>query len=94
MPRADALRQRPRGVRAINHVFTQQLRERLNRRASTPERGRNPFVYGSRHAAAPAAGATSRLKLAVAALPPPEPPAPQVKLSGIADAVSRTARRC
>lgn len=61
--------------------FTEKLQERM-KRAPTPSRGRNPFAYGSRHAA-PAPRE--------AAVEPPapmpveiEPPLPVFKLSGIA----------
>lgn len=67
---------------AASFTYSQELRERLNRRVA-PERGRNPFMYGSRHAAAPAARRETAVEPAIPALPP-EPPAPQVKLSGIA----------
>lgn len=68
-------------VSAPSTQFTQLLRERLKSPA-TPERGRNPFVYGGRHASA-----TVRQEepAEVEATPaPPEPPAPIFKLSGIA----------
>ena len=62
--------------------FTQQLRERLKSRV-TPERGRNPFVYGARHSSAPSSRSDEPAEVEVAT-PPPEPPAPFFKLSGIA----------
>lgn len=61
--------------------FTQQLRERLKTPVA-PERGRNPFVYGARHSAA-AVRREEPADVDVAPAPP-EPPAPIVKLSGIA----------
>lgn len=61
--------------------FTEQLRERL-KAPVTPERGRNPFVYGARHSAG-AARREAPVELDVAPAPP-EPPAPIFKLSGIA----------
>jgi hypothetical protein len=68
-------------VSAPSTQFTQQLRERL-KTPVTPERGRNPFVYGSRHASAPSRG--DEPAEVVVAPPPLEPPAPIFKLSGIA----------
>ena len=62
--------------------FTQQLRERLKTPVS-PERGRNPFVYGSRHSSAPAVRGDEPAEVVVA-LPPAEPPPLIFKLSGIA----------
>jgi hypothetical protein len=60
--------------------FTHQLRDRL-RAPVTPERGRNPFVYGARHSPAP----VHREEPAeVPVVPAPAPPAPIFKLSGIA----------
>ena len=61
--------------------FTQQLRERL-KTPVTPERGRNPFVYGARHSSAP----VRREELAAVEAAPesPAPPSPMIKLSGIA----------
>ena len=61
--------------------FTHQLRERL-RTPVTPERGRNPFVYGARHSSA---AVRREEPVEVPVVPaPPEPPAPMFKLSGIA----------
>jgi hypothetical protein len=64
-------------------TFSDELRERLNRRV-TPDRGRNPFMYGSRHVA-------PESRRDEVALPPVEmppapiaPPVPQIKLSGVA----------
>ena len=67
---------------APSFTYSQALRERLNRRVA-PEPGRNPFMYGSRHAAPPAARREAAVEPAVP-MAPPEPPAPRVKLSGIA----------
>ena len=69
-------------VSAPSTEFTQQLRERLKTQV-TPERGRNPFVYGARHSAAPSVRSEEPAEVAVAP-PPPEPPLPIFKLSGIA----------
>ena len=69
-------------VSAPSTQFTQQLRERLKTPA-TPERGRNPFVYGARHSSAPSVRSDELAEVAVAS-PPPEPPLPIFKLSGIA----------
>lgn len=68
-------------VSAPSTQFTQQLRERL-KTPVTPERGRNPFVYGARHSSAPSARRDEPAEVEVT--PPPEPPAPIFKLSGIA----------
>ncbi len=68
-------------VSAPSTQFTQQLRERL-KTPVTPERGRNPFVYGARHSSAPSARRDEPAEVEVA--PPPERPAPIFKLSGIA----------
>jgi hypothetical protein len=69
-------------VSAPSTQFTQQLRERL-KAPVTPERGRNPFVYGTRHSSA-AVGREEPAEVEAAPAPPPEPPAPIFKLSGIA----------
>ena len=69
-------------VSAPSTEFTQQLRERLKTPVS-PERGRNPFVYGARHASS-ATRAEAPAEVEVTPAPPPEPPAPFFKLSGIA----------
>ena len=71
----------PPPVSAPSPQFTQILRERL-RVPVTPERGRNPFVYGERHSAV-AVRREAPAEVAVAPLPP-EPPRPIFKLSGIA----------
>lgn len=72
----------PPPVSAPSTQFTQQLRERL-KTPVTPERGRNPFVYGARHSSAPSVRGEEPAEVAVAP-PPPEPPLPIFKLSGIA----------
>jgi len=68
--------------------FTRQLRERLDSQpARVPSGGRNPFVYSARRA--PVLRSTEE-PVATAPTPPPPPPepftppAPQIKLSGIA----------
>jgi len=69
-------------VSAPSTEFTQQLRERLKTPVS-PERGRNPFVFGARHSS----DGVRREEPAedeVTPAPPPEPPAPIFTLSGIA----------
>ncbi len=68
-------------VSAPEPQFTHQLRERL-RAPVSPERGRNPFVYGARHSSV----AVRREEPAEThvAPAPPDPPAPIFKLSGIA----------
>lgn len=70
-------------VSAPSTQFTQQLRERLKAPVS-PQRGRNPFVYGARHSSAPSVRGDEPAEVVVAPPPPPEPPAPMFKLSGIA----------
>jgi hypothetical protein len=63
--------------------FTEVLRDRL-REPATPERGRNPFTFGSRHAAAPRDAAPAAAEPEVPAAAAVEPPPPVFKLSGIA----------
>ena len=61
--------------------FTEKLQERM-KRAPAPARGRNPFAYGSRHAAPVREAAVEP-----APAPAPvaiEPPLPVFRLSGIA----------
>ncbi len=81
-PRADT--PAPAAAAQPSFTYSNELRERLNRRVA-PEPGRNPFQYGSRRS--PAAALELRREAAaepaVAAMPA-EPPAPHVKLSGIA----------
>jgi hypothetical protein len=62
--------------------FTEALRDRM-RQPVVPERGRNPFAYGSRHITprADAPAAPEPTTIAPAAV---EPPLPVFKLSGIA----------
>lgn len=72
----------PPPVSAPAAQFTQLLRDRL-KAPVTPERGRNPFVYGERHAAVAVRGGMPAAEVAVTPAPP-EPPAPVFKLSGIA----------
>jgi hypothetical protein len=67
---------------APSFTYSQELRARLNRREA-PEPGRNPFVYGSRQVAPPAARRDTAVEPAIP-VPPAEPPPPHVKLSGIA----------
>lgn len=78
---------RPLGSNAPSVApYTQKLRDRLKEQPSTPQRGRNPFTYGSR-SPFPAAGSSRR---AASVEPDPAPPpmpaerAPRFKLSGIA----------
>jgi hypothetical protein len=75
---------RPTGATAVPPAqFTEKLHQRL-RGTATPDRGRNPFNYGTRQSAPrPFTPADS----APAAMPPPvvaPPPPPLFKLSGIA----------
>jgi hypothetical protein len=73
----------PPPASAPSTQFTQLLRERLNAPV-TPQRGRNPFVYGQRHSAA-AVNREVPTEVAAAVAPiPQEPLAPVFKLSGIA----------
>ncbi|MDP3718522.1 MAG: hypothetical protein Q8T13_12225 [Acidobacteriota bacterium] len=80
---------RPLGSQASVAPHTRKLRERLDTQpARVPGGGRNPFVFGARRApvAAPLGDEPTAAPLA-AAVPEPEPytpPAPQIKLSGIA----------
>jgi len=67
----------------VSFKYSDELRERLNRHV-TPDRGRNPFLYGSRHAAAPAMRRDEAVEIPPVPMPPPEPPAPVIRLSGIA----------
>jgi biotin carboxyl carrier protein len=68
--------------RAAQFAYSDQLRERL-KTPVTPERGRNPFTFGSRRAAR-----SSDVAVPAAPAPSPElplmPPAPEFKLTGIA----------
>ncbi|HJU44583.1 MAG TPA: hypothetical protein VJ691_17280 [Vicinamibacterales bacterium] len=73
---------RPTSSSAIpDFGFNEKLRDRM-KQSPMPRRGRNPFAYGSRHAAVAAAPQSSPEP----ALPPlhVEPPLPVFKLSGIA----------
>ncbi len=68
----------------VSFKYSDELRERLNHRV-TPERGRNPFSYGSRHVSAPSARRDEPVESVLARAPlPADPPAPVIKLSGIA----------
>lgn len=87
---APAARQRagsrPAGTAEDVAPFTGQLRKRLDAQPSTPTTGRNPFVFGSRRSASVT---RDRVEAEAAPAPMPEPvpftpPAPQLKLSGIA----------
>jgi hypothetical protein len=62
--------------------FTEVLRDRM-RQPVMPERGRNPFTYGARHAA-PRHDAVTTAPVAEAAPAPVEPPPPVFRLSGVA----------
>lgn len=82
------LQPRPLGSNAPSVApYTQKLRDRLKEQPSTPQRGRNPFTYGSR-TPFPSAGSSRRAAGAEPEPPPPpmpaEPAAPRFKLSGIA----------
>lgn len=77
---------RPIGSPAIVAPFTQQLRERLDRQpARVPSTGRNPFVFEARR---PQVAPRQADEMSVVATPPAPmpytPPAPVIKLSGIA----------
>jgi hypothetical protein len=63
--------------------FTEVLRERM-RQPVLPERGRNPFTYGSRASAPRRDVAAETREAAPATVLPAEPPPPVFKLSGIA----------
>ena len=85
--RASGARPTTRPVEIPTH-FTEKLRERM-REAAQPERGRNPFVYGSRRATPrPDESALSGNPAAAPVAPaqPIEPPLPVFRLSGIAAA--------
>lgn len=71
----------PAAAPAPSFTYSQELRARLNHR-QPPERGRNPFTYGSRRVA-PVAPREATVAPDIPMLPP-EPPPPQIKLSGIA----------
>jgi hypothetical protein len=75
---------RPLGVQEAPAPYTQQLRLRMQEHPRSPSPGRNPFVFGPRRPAAPAAAHTESAAPAVEA--PPMPIAPQLRfdLSGIA----------
>jgi hypothetical protein len=78
---------RPAGQADDVAPFTGQLRKRLESQpVNPPATGRNPFTFGTRRAPSVA---RNREEPEVAPAPPPEPvvftpPAPQIKLSGIA----------
>ncbi|MDP2054828.1 MAG: hypothetical protein Q8L75_14410 [Acidobacteriota bacterium] len=78
---------RPLGSQASVAPHTRKLRERLDTQpARVQGGGRNPFVFGARRApvAAPLRDEPTAAPLAAAVPEPYTPPAPQVKLSGIA----------
>jgi hypothetical protein len=66
--------------------YTNKLRERLKDQPATPERGRNPFVYGARGGSRPSmTGRSASAEPAPATDPAPfVPPAPMFRLTGIA----------
>ena len=66
--------------------YTNKLRERMKDQPATPERGRNPFVYGPRGGSRPSmSGRRSTPEPEAAPEPAPfVPPAPVFRLSGIA----------
>lgn len=66
---------------APQFTYSDRLRERL-KEPVTPQRGRNPFLYGARNA--PATARRDALLPDAAPIMPAEPPAPAIKLSGIA----------
>ena len=84
-PRASGARPTVSKVEIPTH-FTEKLHERM-REAAQPERGRNPFVYGSRRAAPRRDDPSSSgdaTPVPVASAQPVEPPQPIFRLSGIA----------
>jgi hypothetical protein len=85
-PRASAPRSAVTDTVIPTH-FTEKLRDRLNE-SVVPDRGRNPFRYGSRHSAPRRNDAAVVAGESAAALPttPAEPPLPVFRLSGIAAA--------
>lgn len=66
--------------------YTHKLRERMKDQPATPERGRNPFVYGARGGSRPSmTGRSASAEPEPATEPAPfVPPAPMFRLSGIA----------
>ena len=69
--------------------FTSKLRERMKEQPATPDRGRNPFVYGPRGGSRPPATGRRVTEPEEREIMLPEPmqlapPAPQFRLSGIA----------
>lgn len=88
-PAAAPSRQQPRPLESnVPSVapYTQKLRDRLKEQPSMPQRGRNPFTYGSR-TPFPSAGSSRRGAPAEPEPAPPlspEPAAARFKLSGIA----------
>ncbi len=86
---AQASRQ-PSGARALGTSptpapLTRQLREKMDAQPSrTPMAGRNPFVFGARRPAGVARHVDEPMAAPAPLAPPPEPPAPLFRLSGIA----------
>jgi hypothetical protein len=68
--------------------FTEQLRLKLEQKPRAPRPDRNPFAFGSRRPAAPAARSDARApgRVESVAEPPPEPPTPgaELRLAGMA----------
>ena len=88
---------RPLGSPASVAPHTRQLRERLETQpARIQGGGRNPFVFGARRAPVAAQRSDEPTAMPLAeAVPAPEPytpPAPQIKLSGIAASQEGDAR--
>jgi hypothetical protein len=83
-PRTSGARPTASGVEIPTH-FTEKLRERMSE-AAQPERGRNPFVYGSRRSVPQPSLADHAVLAPVTPAPPAEPPLPIFRLSGIAAA--------
>jgi hypothetical protein len=87
----DGAAPRTSGPRALGTAarpttpYTQKLHERMKEQPAVPERGRNPFTFGSR-TVAPARSARVAESPAPMEMPamPVEPPRPVFKLSGIA----------
>ena len=68
--------------------YTSKLRERLKDQPATPNRGRNPFVYGPRGGSRPPSfsrrSEPAEQEIMLPEPMPMPPPAPQFRLSGIA----------
>jgi hypothetical protein len=82
-PRATGPRALGTGARPTT-PYTLKLHERMKQQPAVPERGRNPFTFGSRRAApARSSRVADPAPMELPAMPV-EPPGPVFKLSGIA----------